>query len=140
MFYTYRNEGVIMISKLNSVSYSNVIKQHFKNPDISFQDENTSNLSSNQCNLNNLPCFHYNKISFGIDDAGKKHIAKREDGSLEYDANREIIQGIQNNLDSNLEYRMADRSKCFVDESKSISFYPEDIEKLKAIDNVKECI
>ena len=35
---------------------------------------------------------------------------------------------------------MADQSKCFVDESKSISFYPEDIEKLKAIDNVKDRI
>lgn len=129
-----------MISKLNSVSYTNIAKQYLPKIDIQAQRANIHCSSASHCNLNNLTYSHYNKISFGIDDKWKKQIAKRDDGSLEYDTNRALIQGKDDNLDSNLEERMADQSKCFVDESRSICFYPEDIEKLNSIDNVRDRI
>ena len=43
-------------------------------------------------------------------------------------------------VESNLEERMADESKCFVDASRSIEFYPEDMEKLEQIKDIDEQI
>lgn len=127
-----------MISKLNSVSYTNTAKQYLPKTDIQTQRANIHCSSASPCNLNNLTYSHYNKISFGIDDKGKKQIAKRDDGSLEYDNNRALIQGKDDNLDSNLEERMANQSKCFVGGVQRIKYYPEDLEKLKNMPNIDD--
>ena len=127
-----------MIEKLklpNSLSYIAVNNCNQKN---NVKGKNILQIKS--VNLNNQPNAHYGRISFGIDDAGKKPVAKRIDGSVDYQANRELIQAKRTNLESNLEERMADESKCFDDASRSIEFYPEDMEKLEQIKDIDEQI
>lgn len=98
-----------MIEKINSFhSLLALCAANTKNP-LSYR---TGSLQIKSVNLNNQPKAHYGRISFGIDDAGKKPVAKRIDGSVDYQANRELIQGKSTNLESNLEERMADESKC----------------------------
>ena len=91
----------------NSLSYIAVNNCNQKN---NVKGKNILQIKS--VNLNNQPNAHYGRISFGMDDAGKKPVAKRIDGSVDYQANRELIQGKRTNLESNLEERMADESKC----------------------------
>ena len=124
-----------MIEKISSFhSLPALYAANTKNP-LSY---GTGSLQIKSVNLNNQPNAHYGRISFGIDDAGKKPVAKRIDGSADYQANRELIQGKRTNLESNLEERMADESKCTVGGSIPIEFYPEDLEKLKHMDSIDD--
>ena len=124
-----------MIEKISSFhSLPALCSANTKNP-LSYR---TGSLQIKSVNLNNQPNAHYGRISFGMDDAGKKPVAKRIDGSADYQANRELIQGKRTNLESNLEERMADESKCAVGGSIPIEFYPEDLEKLKHMDSIDD--
>ena len=96
-------------------------------------------------NLNYSPLNINNKISFGIDDAGKRPVKGVKnlkiidrDFSHEIASSRVFIERKESYPTSTLQDRMDDEAKGFEGHSVPIEFYPEDLEKLEKIEDIDE--
>ena len=96
-------------------------------------------------NLNYSPLNINNRISFGIDDAGKRPVKGVKnlkiidrDFSQEIASARVFIEKKESYPTSTLQDRMDDEAKGFEGHSVPIEFYPEDLEKLEKIEDIDE--
>ena len=96
-------------------------------------------------NLNYSPLNINNRISFGIDDAGKRPVKgvknvkiTDRDFSQEIASARVFIERKESYPTSTLQDRTDDEAKGFEGHSVPIEFYPEDLEKLEKIEDIDE--
>ena len=130
-----------MINKIQYTSYSRP-----KTAPSALKIKNNS-VKLITANLNNSPLNINNRISFGIDDAGKRPVKgvknvkiTDRDFSEEIASARVFIERKKSYPTSTLQDRMDDEAKGFEGYSVPIEFYPDDLKKLEEIKDIDEKI